>query len=304
MSRQADPWWDELRAEAELPPPPAPSKTPAILGAVAAIVVSSGLAYWLSRPEAPFANAEVLTPRPQAEILRVATPRADVEQVRRAYDEFTSVYATAGVPGLARFAESCRQSLAGDPRILDFCLAFDLFAASVQSDRATAGKDEAAHLAMVHAALPGEAAPDRRIAEVRRMMRQASGVPESLRAADDAPAARDGVRRVSLAAPPPATRKRVRPAIPPTCRAKPTPADRLVCADPALGAQHRRMRAAYDKALAAGADPLAIDRGQAEWRVARNAQGDRKALMSIYERRIWELQAAARKPQAADPAAN
>jgi uncharacterized protein len=55
------------------------------------------------------------------------------------------------------------------------------------------------------------------------------------------------------------------------------------------------MLRAYDRALAAGIDEHRLNRQQARWRRAVNvAGGDREALVRLYERRIWELNADAR----------
>ena len=53
------------------------------------------------------------------------------------------------------------------------------------------------------------------------------------------------------------------------------------------------MKEAYERALAAGADPLVIDRGQAEWRAARNAADDRAELGDLSARRTRDLSEAA-----------
>ena len=80
-----------------------------------------------------------------------------------------------------------------------------------------------------------------------------------------------------------------------------TPADRLICANPALKTQHDRMRAAYESALENGADPLKIDRAQAEWRALRNAADTRAELASLYARRTAELKAAAEEARLTPP---
>jgi uncharacterized protein YecT (DUF1311 family) len=98
-------------------------------------------------------------------------------------------------------------------------------------------------------------------------------------------------------APPVARSAHVRaaaPRPPAACRAPQSPADRLVCARPALAAQDREMRRAYDRALAAGADRLAIDAGQARWRGRRDRTTSEADLARLYARRIAELDAAAR----------
>jgi hypothetical protein len=312
MPDPSDGWWEEMRQGAAQPPPAGEAspraRAPVILGAVAALALSGGLAWWLASPERPaFRNSPVVQVQPRsAAPVRVAALSADPEQVRRAYADFTTVYSTSGAGGVARFSESCADSLKADPRILDFCLAFDLFADSVAEP---AGQDASSRIALVQAALPSGAQPDARIAEVRRLMRQVTGVPESppaapkLQQAIAPPPARPpraNLQKASAPVPLRTPASPIRTARADPCRGKPT-ADRLVCAYPALAAQHRRMRAAYDHALAAGADPLAIDRAQAEWREARAATGDRARLYALYERRIRELTAAARKPPPEEP---
>ena len=76
------------------------------------------------------------------------------------------------------------------------------------------------------------------------------------------------------------------------CQNEPTPADRLVCGYPSLGAKHRRLREAYLQALAAGADADDLDAGQAEWNVTRSPIANRQRLAEAYATRIGELEAA------------
>jgi hypothetical protein len=305
MPEPAERWWDELRQDAERPPASPRSRTPLIAGLLAAAVLSGGLAMWLASPDrGGFRNPDVVRVQPRLMPVRIAPSAADPEQVRRAYEDFTNVYAASGAPGLARFGDSCAASLKGDPRILDFCLAFDLVADTVQGDGAGEGRDEARRVALVRAALPPGAEPDARIAEVRRLMRQVSGVPEApgpparvTRAIAPRPQAPARANLQKAAAKAPLQTARAQPAVArraDPCAGKPR-ADRMVCAFPALAAQHRQMRAAYDRALAAGADPLEIDRAQAEWREQRNAAHDSKQLSALYAQRIRELSAAARR---------
>jgi hypothetical protein len=333
MSEHANPWWDDLREDAEAlappPPPRPPSRLPAVLGATVALLASSGLALWLSRPEPGPSEPAPAVAAPAERLVRTAGLHADLEQVRRAYNEYTADYADNGAAGVARFADSCRQSLAADARILDFCLAFDLFADSASGKPAA---DPPERLAIVQQALPADASAPQRIAEVRSAMRQVSGVgqpeaqlataePDKTEPATVATVAtaraistpRTAPAAHSVRAPEPRPVRRARTAdpkphattpplkIPAACRGAPTAADRLVCSDAPLAGLHREMRAAYDAALAAGADQLAVDEGQAEWRVARNAAADRKALEVLYARRIRELKAAARAPHPEEP---
>jgi uncharacterized protein len=84
---------------------------------------------------------------------------------------------------------------------------------------------------------------------------------------------------------------------PAPCRAPSVAADRLVCSEPALASLDRRMRAAYARAIAAGADRLEIDRGQARWHGARDRATEPGQLAQLYQRRIADLEAAARNPR-------
>lgn len=81
---------------------------------------------------------------------------------------------------------------------------------------------------------------------------------------------------------------------PAACRAPQTPADRLVCGRPELGELDLKMRAAYDRALAAGADRLKVDRAQAQWRGRRDRATSEDELSQLYARRIAELDRTAR----------
>jgi hypothetical protein len=324
-----DVWWDDLRQEAELPPPEPPtrSRAPIIAGLVAATAIAGGLGWWLSSPSKTYFDNPTIQAAP-AEAARVARPTADPEQVRRAYDEFGLVYASSGDEGLTRFAESCQASLRADPRILDFCLAFELFADTVRDPLAEpAGKAQARRVALVQSAAPG-ADPDVRIAEVRRLMREATGFTTAQAASappteapvqtaqappaagPPAPASTPAVRAAPApTAAPPARAVRVAKATPPrkaaaassACRLRSTPAERLMCANPTLRIQERRMKEAYERALGAGADPLVVDRAQAEWRTLRNAADTRGELADLYARRTRELNAAAETAASTPP---
>ena len=78
------------------------------------------------------------------------------------------------------------------------------------------------------------------------------------------------------------------------CYDLPSPGERLACGFPAVAARQKRMQAAYDAAVAAGADPAAL--GQTAWVQAANRTWDRQALMDKMEGRIREIQAAVPAP--------
>jgi len=110
----------------------------------------------------------------------------------------------------------------------------------------------------------------------------------------------------AAADPAPATTRLARATAPARSRTNPcydltTAAERLVCGYPALAAQDRQLRAAYDRALSAGADRRDLDRAQALWREASQNVSDRQALSERYRRRIRELEAAATPPPPAPP---
>jgi hypothetical protein len=87
------------------------------------------------------------------------------------------------------------------------------------------------------------------------------------------------------------------PRRPAPCRSPASVADRLVCARPGLASLDRDMRRAYDRALAAGADRLAVDRAQAKWRERRDQAASEAELSLLYAQRIAELDDAARRPR-------
>lgn len=68
----------------------------------------------------------------------------------------------------------------------------------------------------------------------------------------------------------------------------------VICSSPQLMAQEQRMRRAYDQALAAGADPLAVDEAQARWRTSLAKTASRAGAAQLYDRRIRELETAGR----------
>lgn len=306
MATPQNAWWDEMRTEAEAPPAPPPqrvSKAAAIGGAAVAVVAAAGLGWWFTAAEpTTFVNRDTARLQPAAAVAPVAPSHVDMEQVRQARDEFTATLAASGPGGLERFRMSCEASARADGRILDFCLAFDLMGDTVAAADAGA---EARRLALVEAAVPGEPAPIRRVEAVRDALRSLGALPALPAVQPVAPPTQAPVETTPVARPAIAAAKLAPPklaaAAPSRCRLLSIPADRLVCANPALKTQHARMRAAYDAALKAGADPLAIDRGQAEWRAQRNAAGSRAALAALYARRTAELKRAAEEARLTPP---
>ena len=79
------------------------------------------------------------------------------------------------------------------------------------------------------------------------------------------------------------------------CRRARTPAERVVCADPALAQADQDLAAAYDQALAAGVPDWRLERQQRRWLRAREdaARDAPGAVAEVYAARIVELQALA-----------
>jgi hypothetical protein len=281
-----------------------------ILGVILALAASAGLAWWFATPQeapsipalagkAPATRASPARPPPSA------PAKPEEAQVRRAYDAFQDAYADGGAPGVARARQSCAQALAADPRILDYCLAFDMFAAAMGDRRAPAGAD-AERQAAARAALPSGSDPALRIAEVGQLAKLVSlgDVPEPpvARAARKlsrtevaaAPRSPPRVKVLKVRARPDA-RGRVKARQGPSpvidaCLFEPTAADRLVCGNPRLADSDRRMRRAYEDAIAGGADRSEVDADQARWRSQRDTASDPARLQELYEARTRDLQ--------------
>ncbi|HVI32263.1 hypothetical protein [Phenylobacterium sp.] len=102
---------------------------------------------------------------------------------------------------------------------------------------------------------------------------------------DAAEAGEDAATRAPEPPQPPA-------AEPDACAAAPTPADRAICADPALQRLQQELRQAYAEALDAHADRGLLRQRQLAWRDARNGVDDPDRLAGLYEQRIRKLAAA------------
>ncbi|MDB5465281.1 MAG: hypothetical protein JWQ46_43 [Phenylobacterium sp.] len=295
-----------------------------VFGALAAAAASLALAWWLGVDDNRQLARTAPTPgpsssRPSPERSYAGAP--DAAQVGRAYEQVRDVYADRGAAGLVQFSRTCGESLRADPRVLDFCLAFDMYAGPVAASggadaeaRAWFADGAARRLTETRASLPPGADVAGRLAAVQRLMRDASrvaspGVTAEARGRPVRPAVRTATakaRSVARHVARPITSRRphaasVRAAAisgrapgPTRCRLRSTPADRTVCANPSLQASDRRMQAAYRAALASGANRARLTRDQARWRLALNrAAPSRAAVGALYESRIRELRAMA-----------
>jgi uncharacterized protein YecT (DUF1311 family) len=281
----------EFAARFEAVDPRGGRRAGVVVGALAAVVVSAGLAWWLSGDDRGrmVSQAEATTPGVAAPQPRVslASTAPDPGQVKRAYDEVRTVYADGGAQALADVLRGCAETLMSDPRILDYCLAFDMYAQAIAPPQGEAAQwfqvGEARRLRLARQALPPAADPEGRLAEIAQLMRSASG-SEVRTAAPQPPVRATTVKQARQASAAKTARSTSR------CRFAPTPAERLLCANPQLQTVDRRMKQAYRKALAAGADREILEGEQAAWRTARNGASDRREMADLYARRLRELE--------------
>ncbi|RAK58121.1 lysozyme inhibitor LprI family protein [Phenylobacterium deserti] len=281
----------------------------AVGGVVLALALSASLAWCVGRGGDSALDPRTMTPASPAAIPSVQTrPAAHAEpseaQVAKAYEDAREVYAQGGAEALTRFSQGCLESLQDDARVLDYCLAFGLFADAIRG-RAPDEAEQARRLAAAGAALPDDANPAARLDAVRRLTRNAGGAASptpsqvtARAAAEAAPSARKDkaaeTRKASSRAAAAANAK----ANATRCRLMSTPAERVLCADASLRAADRRMRAAYNRAISSGsgAERRQLVRDQAAWRVELHAAApNRRKVAALYESRIRELRAASRR---------
>lgn len=161
---------------------PPRSRLGVILAAIVAAAASAGLAWWFAAaapspdlhappPPAPAARAEPIPP------LRYAAADPDPIQVRRAWRDARQSYVDGGPDALVRASVSCAKNLPADPQLLDYCVAYDTYAAEMAPPQAPGGAGDwfaaAAErdLALARTALPGEVDPSNRIAQLSALTR-------------------------------------------------------------------------------------------------------------------------------------
>lgn len=145
-------------------------------GILAAVAASAGLA-WLAAAPNPAADISAAPPQNPAPVppppapLRYAAVQPDPDQVRQALNEAKEAYAEGGADGLVQASAACAKDLAADPRRLDYCLAYDLYAAAIvppgsgpQADWFADGRDR--DLALARSALPQSVDAADRLAQV------------------------------------------------------------------------------------------------------------------------------------------
>jgi len=89
------------------------------------------------------------------------------------------------------------------------------------------------------------------------------------------------------------------------CAKAKSPAEKAVCADPALSTLDERLAAAYKAAMAGAPDRAAVKAAQFKWmREERDVCADKACLAAAYERRIASLQTPAAQAAAEAPPAS
>jgi hypothetical protein len=180
-----------------------------ILAAMVALVASAGLAWWIASPNPPadVAGAPPQSPTPAAPAhqtkpapLRYAPAEPDPAQVRRALADAQQAYADGGAEGLVQASAACARQLPLDPSRLDYCLAYDVYAAQIVppgSGPAAADWFKEARdrdVALAAAALPAGVDAANRMTQVGELTRAvlpggpAKAKPPTLRVAKAAPA--------------------------------------------------------------------------------------------------------------------
>lgn len=166
---------------------PPPRRFGVVLAALVALFASAGLAWWVAKPnpdssvaaappppEAPAASA---APSKPAAPVRYAAGDPDPAQVRQALADVQQAYADGGAEGLLQASGACARQLAADPGRLDYCVAYDVYAAQIMPpDSGPAAADwfrEAPDrdLALARAALPASVDANNRLTQVAELTR-------------------------------------------------------------------------------------------------------------------------------------
>lgn len=177
-----------------------------VLAAILAGLASAALAWWFATPDATrtlnapperVAAAPALpaaTPAPAKAPLRYAPDEPDPGQVKQAWRETQAGYVNGGPEALVRGSMNCAKVLPADPRRLDYCVAYDIYASEIAAGDAgadwfhdTAQRD----LALARMALPETADPSNRIAQLTALTKAVIPKPAVRRAkAAQTPAAK------------------------------------------------------------------------------------------------------------------
>lgn len=145
-----------------------------IAAAIIAVAASAGLASWLAAPDRRTDVAAAPAPPPAAatvepiQPLRFAAADPDPNQVRRAWGDVQQGYANGGPEALVRASQACARTLPSDPQSLDYCLAYDRYAAAVAHEDGADwfAESPARDLALARTALPEGVDPSNRLEQV------------------------------------------------------------------------------------------------------------------------------------------
>jgi hypothetical protein len=150
-----------------------------VAGFVAALA-SAAMAWWVASPDrarqigpaAPVAASAPVAQAPEAP-LRYAAADPDPNQVKRAWRDVRQTYVDDGPEALVRGSEACARGLPGDPQSLDYCLAYDMYAAIVAPEAQADwfGDSRSRGLALARTALPDGVDAGNRIAQVAALTR-------------------------------------------------------------------------------------------------------------------------------------
>jgi hypothetical protein len=202
------------------------------------------------------------------------------------------------------FARSCAQSVRSDPGVLDFCLAFDIFAAALDFD--DPADDEWLSQApqrdvdLARSVLPPGADAAARLARVRAFARQVSLEAPDAEVARAAPSQAPSPAAKSQSSPAASASSAKARRVVDACRSRPTAAQRTVCASPALREAEQRLRVAYRRAMAAGVNPRKLAHDQADFRADLDDAGpDSAELARLYHKRTVALESQGRRRPAA-----
>lgn len=194
------------------------------LAAAVALVASAGLAWWVAEPN-PAADVAAAPPQPAAAPpqppppLRYAAADADPAQVRDALADVKQAYSEGGAEGLVQSSAACARELSSDPRRLDYCLAYDVYAAQVvppsagpsAADWFKESRDR--DLALARAALPASVDAAARMAQVDELTHAVLPKPATQAKPPPAVKARQ-VGKPAAAKPRPVKAKAVKPKSP------------------------------------------------------------------------------------------
>ncbi|HEV2530785.1 hypothetical protein [Phenylobacterium sp.] len=155
-----------------------PSRLGIVLAALVAAAASASLAWWFAVPDrsADIAAVPAAAPAPPpaaaAQPVRYDAADPDANQVRRAWADVRQAYSTGGPEALVRASQACAGAVPAAPTTLDYCLAYDIYAAEVAPGDGSQGQagwfsgSGDRGLALARSALPEGVDAHNRLAQV------------------------------------------------------------------------------------------------------------------------------------------